>query len=184
MRHYDHTWLKTSVAADMKRRAGYGVFDGKTGDDPYLLSCRAIHLPSATFLNFTRDIGMHSSGWLKNPDFEFCRHLSVSFFDPVALLRGQDIPAPRDKKITAEWLGLFFGPDQDKIWCEPPYSEYGKSREVWHYRLFMAPDFKTPIVPRGEVYSREFTEAGWKSFSEVQADLREAEEERKDREEK
>jgi hypothetical protein len=24
-----------------------------------------------------------------------------------------------------------------------------------------------PILPRGEVYSREFTEKGWKSFSEM-----------------
>ncbi|NLX57306.1 MAG: hypothetical protein GXY58_19525 [Planctomycetaceae bacterium] len=28
-----------------------------------------------------------------------------------------------------------------------------------------------PNQPRGEVYSRELTEADWKSFSDVQADL-------------
>lgn len=181
MRTYDHTWLMTSVAADLKRRAGYGTFDGLSGDDPYLLNCRAMHLPTNTLLTYTRDLGMHSCGWFKNPGFEFCRHLSISFYDPTALLKGLDVPAPRDKKLTAEWLGLFFGKDQDKLWCEPPSSAYGKSREVWHYRLFMAPDFITPIVPHGEVYSRELTEVGWKSFSEVQADLRQAEDERNDR---
>jgi hypothetical protein len=28
-----------------------------------------------------------------------------------------------------------------------------------------------PLFPRGEVYSRELTGAGWKSFSEVQAEI-------------
>jgi hypothetical protein len=37
---------------------------------------------------------------------------------------------------------------------------------VWHYRLFADPSWAA-IVPRGEVYSTELTEAGYLSFSEL-----------------
>jgi hypothetical protein len=79
--------------------------------------------------------------------------------------------APRDKKVSAQWVEAFYGKDADKIWCEPPYSANGKKNEVWHYRLFCDPSWEA-IFPRGEVYSRELIEAGWKSFSDVQADFR------------
>lgn len=46
-----------------------------------------------------------------------------------------------------------------------PFSPDGKRCDVHHYRLFLAPDWRTPILPRKELYSREFTEAGWKSWS-------------------
>jgi len=49
----------------------------------------------------------------------------------------------------------------------PPYSSGGKANEVWHYRVFTNPAGE-PILPRGEVYSREFTEKGWLSFSDLQ----------------
>jgi hypothetical protein len=167
---YDRTWLKAAVAEDRKRIARYGVFTG-VGDREnarYLDRGRAYHATSGTVLCFTRDTGHHTSGWWKSPDFESCLHLSLSFRDPDTRQ-----VAPRDKALTKEWVGLFFGNDAAKLWCEPPYSAEGKRLEVWHYRLFCHTPGWHPIVPRGEVYSRELTEAGWLSYSDVQAKLAE-----------
>jgi hypothetical protein len=166
---YDRTWLKPSVAADRLRVARYGTWDGRM-PTKYFDRCRAYHQPTGTLMVFSRDEGHHSSGWWRNKDYERCLHLSLSFRDP-----GSGQSAPRDKKLTREWVGLFFGPDAAKLWCEPPYSAQGKALEVWHYRLFADVEWR-PIIPRGEVYSRELTEAGWKSWSEVQAGLEEVRE--------
>lgn len=162
---YDLTWLKASVADDLRRRSRYGHFDGTPQSRRYLEKCTGFHRTSGSLLIFTRDVGHHESGWWKNPDYERCFHLSLSFRDPGTLQT-----APRDKALTKEWVGLFFGRDASKLWCEPPYSPEGKMRETWHYRLFCNPAWEA-IIPRGEVYSREFTEAGWKSWSDVQADI-------------
>lgn len=171
MRRYDATWLKSSIATDMRRKAGYGHFNGQAHvSADYLMRCRGFHTPTGTLLLFTRDVGHHSNGWWKNPDYERCFHLSLSFFDPFTFQH-----APRDKKVTKQWLEAFFGSDMSKLWCEPPYTPDGKENDVWHYRLFCNPDW-IPLIPRGEVYSREFTEVGWKSFSEVKADLEAAQE--------
>jgi hypothetical protein len=161
---YGKTWLMSSTAADRKRIANYGTWLGK-GPDRYFRRCAALHQPTGTVMVFSRDEGHHTSGWWKNPDYERCLHLSLSFTDPTS---GQI--APRDKKLTQEWLRHFFGAQALKLWCEPPYSAMGKARETWHYRLFCTPAW-TPIVPRGEVYSRELTEAGWLSYSDHQAAL-------------
>lgn len=169
-RVYDKTWLAPSVAADLKRTAAYGTFAGRQ-PDRYLRRQTALHAPTGSLLIFTRDLGHHSCGWWKNPDYERCWHLSLSFRDPVT-----GDPAQRDRKLTRSWVELFFGADRDKLWCEPPYSAEGKAREVWHYRLFCDGHWR-PLLPRGEVYSRELTEAGYKTFSEVRADLEAAEEE-------
>lgn len=106
---------------------------------------------------FTRDIGYHSSGWWKNPDYERCWHLSISF-------RGGS-----EKKALEQILDNLFGENKKLIWIEPPYSSDGKKMDVWHYRLFCDVNWQ-PIKPRGEVYNTDFTERGWKSFSEVQYD--------------
>ena len=126
-----------------------------------LKSCTAKHLATGTLLIFTHDSGMHSSGWWKNPDYERCWHLSVSFRDPIT---GEI--APKDTKLTDEWLDAFYGDDCRYVWAEPPYSAGGKVHGVWHYRVFCDPAWQ-PILPRGEVYSKEFTEKGWMSFSEL-----------------
>jgi hypothetical protein len=62
------------------------------------------------------------------------------------------------------------------VWSKPPYSPNGKAADVWHYRLFVDKATLLPLFLRGEVYSRELTEAGWKSFSEVQAEISRQEE--------
>lgn len=124
-------------------------------------SCKSLHTPTGTLLIFTRDAGMHSGGWWKNPDYERCWHLSLSFYDPITDERG-----PKDVKLTDEWLDAFYGDDQRYVWAEPPYSPEGKQNGVWHYRVFCDPAWQ-PILPRGEVYSKQFTERGWMSFSEL-----------------
>ena len=65
-------------------------------------------------------------------------------------------PKPKDKKLTKEWIGLFFGDKQSYLWCEPPFSEIGKRQDVWHYRMFCDPSW-SPIIPRKEVYSKDYT---------------------------
>lgn len=86
------------VASDMKRVAAYGHYDGFASDrgmQRYLARCRRI-IPIGFVALFTHDRGMHSSGWWKNPDYEQCLHLSLSFFDPET---GE--PAPHDHATAA-----------------------------------------------------------------------------------
>ena len=170
MKQYDKHWLIGGIARDRWLVANSGTWGGRE-QTAYFERCRAIHRTSGTFIIFSRDIGHHSSGWWKNPDYERCFHLSLSFFDPVTMQR-----APRDKNLTKQWVEAFYGSDRDKLWCEPPYSDEGKANEIWHYRLFCDPAWE-PIIPRGEVYGRELTEAGWLSYSDVQAKLHEQEQE-------
>lgn len=164
MRTFDVHWLMVGVARQMRRQSLTGFYNGvvTTMDHGYFDHCTALHVATGTVLIFTRDIGMHASGWWKNPDYERCWHLSLSFRDP---LTGQ--PIPHDHRLAAKWMEAFYGEDRRYIWAEPPYSPIGKNAEVWHYRVFCDPAWQ-PIVPRGEVYTREFTERGWKSFSDLQ----------------
>lgn len=171
MMSFDRYSLKEEVAAKMRRRAWYGTWDGRAvrtvGDyrgcfeKPYFDRCIGCHEPTGTILIFTRDEGMHTSGWWKNPDYERCLHLSLSFRDPAT-----GLPRPRDVQLSKEWVEAFFHDTRHLIWAEPPYSAEGKAGEVWHYRVFCDPDWK-PMLPRKEVYTRDFTEIGWKSFSEL-----------------
>ena len=111
-------------------------------------------------LILTRDTGMHSGGWFKNPDFERCWHASFSY-------RHLDkTTAPFDHQITLEILQIIFHQKVRLLWIEGPFSKVGKQLEVRHYRLMCDEDWM-PIKPRGEVYSTEFTEKGWKSYSEI-----------------
>ena len=147
-----------------------GIFSGiirSEFNNTYLDSCRAYHRQTGSMLIYTRDSGYHTGGWWKNPDYERCYHLSVSFRDPET-----DAPRPYDKKIAAQWVKALFGNDDRLTWCEPPYTPEGKVCDVYHYRLFCDPSW-TPIKPRGEVYSRDFTEKGWKSFSDLHGEQRE-----------
>lgn len=144
--------------------AQMGTWNGQ-GMTPYFEQCRHYELQEGVELIFTRDVGYHTSGWWKNPDYERCFHLSLSFFDP----RSKQM-CPRNATLTRELVDAFFGRNKKLIWSEPPYSEPGKAKDIWHYRLFCNPGW-LPIKPRGEVYGRELIEAGWKSFSDLNAQL-------------
>lgn len=158
-------------ATHMRRVAStmppFGGSDGSRDQEILTLGLTVyIDKPVSTRILFTRDEGMHTSGWWKNPDYERCFHLSLSFIDTES---GMD--APHDRKLATAWCLLFFRESTRLLWVEPPYSAHGRQHDVWHYRLFVAEDWRTPILPRGEVYTREFTEAGWKSWSDVHPHL-------------
>lgn len=138
----------------MMRTADGGTFDGLRVDDPYLEQCRWWLERFDCIAILTRDTGYHTSGWWKNPDYERCYHLSVSF------------PGGMKRKMLEYILRNLFHDSRRLLWCEGPFTEAGKQCGVFHYRLFCNPEWQ-PLKPRGEVYNRDFTEAGWKSFSEL-----------------
>lgn len=80
--------------------------------------------------------------------------------------RGYRIRHIRYKVILQTILRNLFHDSRRWLWCEGPFTEAGKQCSVFHYRLFCNPEWQ-PLKPRGEVYNRDFTEAGWKSFSEL-----------------
>lgn len=75
-------------------------------------------------------------------------------------------PVPFDRKRAETFAHAFFDDDASKCWIEPPYSPEGRRADVHHYRLFCDEGWN-PIIPRGEVYDKTFTEIGWRSFSEI-----------------
>lgn len=153
--------LRADLVRRARRRAWTGSYDGTLRTADYLARCSIVQRRDPFFhrLIFTRDEGMHTCGWWKNPDYERCFHLSLSFVDAES---GEDAPQQHDE--ARAWCLAFFGDDARLVWVEPPYSEEGKRCDVTHYRLFCDPAWKA-ILPRGEVYTREFTECGWQSFS-------------------
>ncbi len=148
----------------MKKAAWAGTWNGKR-QDAYFHSCHHGDRALGLVAMYTRDVGYHTSGWWKNPDFERCLHLSLSFVDPETEAR-----MPKNQKLTDALVKGIFDVNKRWLWCEPPYSDQGKKMDVWHYRLFCDAGWN-PIKPRGEVYGRELTEAGWLSFSDLQASL-------------
>jgi len=168
MKAADIDAYRRDIVAMMKLAALSGTYGGllsSAEDRAYMSRCRQLVRREGVALILTRDIGYHTSGWWKNPDFERCVHLSVSFFDPLTLQ-----PAGFRRDDAAAWARLFFGDDMRKTWVEPPYTAEGKLRGVHHYRLFYDEHWESAIKPRGEVYSKELTEKGWKSFSELHGD--------------
>lgn len=140
----------------IKHQSMNGTFDGIT-ESFYFRQCQW-QLPRHDLsIIFTRDVGPHSGGWWKNPDYEYCYHLSICFFGGKS-----------KKKLEDILDGLFTPSGKRMLWIEPPISPEGKSKEIWHYRLF-CDDHWVPIIPRGEVYSKRYTESGWKSYSELHA---------------
>lgn len=164
MRTFGENWLKASVAANMRACARRGEFSGVMDSfgQWYLQLCTSFHKSSGTVLIFTRDSGHHTSGWFKNPDFERCLHLSLSFREPFELKKLRQY----DEKLADEWVEMFFADARSLAWRETPKTQSGKYLEVMHWRVFTDEHWQT-IHPRGEVYSTEFTEKGWKSFGEL-----------------
>lgn len=153
MRTLDKYTLLFDACKRMKYAASKGIWNGREMTE-YFESCRWLLERYPATVLFTKDVGYHSSGWWKNPDYERCWHLSISF------------RSGKENKALSEILNNLFGEYQKFLWVEPPYSEQGKSMDVWHYRLFCDINWN-PIKPRGEVYHTHFTERGWKSFSEL-----------------
>lgn len=157
-----------ALVALARRRAMRGIYDGRVSaaNMDLMRVCahnfeHPVRRDRAAMIILTRDSGHHTGGWWKNPDYELCWHLSLSQREP-----GSGRSAPTEKPFFAELADAFFGADTRLCWIEGPYSAEGRSRDVWHYRLFCNVAWQ-PILPRGEVYSRQFTELGWQSFSEI-----------------
>lgn len=156
-----------AVAKALRACASRSTFDGRMTpkNSAYMTLCTYDDTRTGTRMIFTRDTGHHSSGWLKNPDYENCWHLSTSPLSR-AIITLRPILAELDKKILAGWVKAFFGEGVRYVWAESPKSAEGKQRGVWHWRLFADAHWK-PIKPRKEVYSKDFTEKGWRSASQV-----------------
>lgn len=154
MRTLDKYTLLFDACKRFKYAASLGIWDGRD-NSPYFESCRWLLEKYPATVLYTKESGYHSGGWWKNPDYERCWHLSISF------------RSGSEKKTLNEILDNLFGEYKNFLWIEPPYSEQGKKADVWHYRLFCDETW-IPIKPRGEVYNTDFTERGWKSFSALQ----------------
>jgi len=157
---FDKNTLKIEVANYLKRKSMYSTYDGTPSTYDYAFLCTVFHIGSGTSLMFTRDLGMHDCGWWKNPQYNRCYHLSLSFRD---ILTGYFLP--KNEKLTEEWIELFFHQNKRFIWSESPFSIQGKKLDVWHYRVFCDENWD-PIIPKKEVYSKDFTPPNWKSWSE------------------
>ena len=151
-------------------RAFQATYDGRMTEENLALMRASSYLYSinpevSARILYTRDAGHHSAGWWRNPDYERCLHLSVSFcVNPT----DETLPFMR---VEAEKIARAFWRDDARLaWVERPYSPEGLRAEVHHYRLFCDPSWR-PILPRGEVYTRQFTEVGWKSFTEIHGDI-------------
>lgn len=154
------------LAATMRQASQRSVFYGVQTQEAmsYISSCRRIDAITRTRLIFTRDAGHHTSGWMRNPDYERCYHLSLS---PLpSIIETPFNQAELDRDIERRWVKAFFGDDVRYLWAESPKSDVGKREGVWHWRLFCDENWQA-ILPRGEVYSSELTELGWKSASQV-----------------
>lgn len=151
-----------------KLRARRGICDGREtpANRHLIMQCRHLLQLSPEHIAcviFTREHGYHSGGWWKNPDYERCWHLSLSFAAEPGMA-----PLPYDRKAGEQLARAFFGDDARLLWIEGPATPEGRARHVWHYRLFCDPAW-APLKPRGEVYSRDWTPADWQSFSDVHA---------------
>lgn len=151
MIYCDPRLLLSVAVRRMKSAATVQVWNGRDAVPP---SCIWYLAKYPVTCVYTREDGYHSGGWWKNPDYERCWHLSISFLGGV------------DRYVKREILKALFAPHEKLLWVEGPFSSFGKSRDVWHYRLFCDENWM-PLHPRGEVYSTQFTERGWKSFTEV-----------------
>ena len=153
----DKTSMK-QLARSMRQHADKGYFDGQDSQTIYFMLASKAHPTTGTQLLFTRDVGYHSCGWFKNPDYERCYHLSLSFWDMQTRQ-----PRPYDNKLARTWVKICYGNWTRYIWTESNHRSIPSTPH--HYRVMCDPAWQ-PIIPRGEVYSKEFTEQGWKSYSE------------------
>ena len=157
-------FIQPSEIRRIRQAAEVSIYTGMgTPKDQFIVSaCTHAHFRTGTVVIFTRDGHFHDSGWIKNPDFNQCYHLSLSFFD-----RATGESAPQNRKKADLWCKLLFGQDNlRKLLIEGPKSPEGNIKDVWHYRLF-TDHYWQPLVPRGEPYNKVRTETGWQTWSEI-----------------
>jgi hypothetical protein len=164
--YFDPYTLPSTAVLEMYRRARHGYYTGtESRENRRLLNhCTGVVTTQevSAIMILTRDVGHNSNGMFANPDYERCWHLSLSFRNP---LTGE--PVSYHKNAAREWVKSFFTPEQRRVlWVESPKTERGRQHDVWHHRVF-SDELWHPILPRKEVYTKEFTELDWKTFSEI-----------------
>ncbi len=101
------------MVSEMRRRARHGLYSGTgTPENMKLIRhCTGEYILDETqcIMIFTRDEGMHSLGMFKNPDYERCFHLSLSF---RSNLTGE--PIAKDNVLTNLLVGGFFSSEDQK----------------------------------------------------------------------
>ena len=148
-------------STSIRNIAEVGIWDGVTAGGAYFEACRHWDFATGTMLLYTRESGYHSGGWWKNPAYERCYHLSISFRDTLTLQ-----PCGFNKKLARLWCEHIFRDMNRFTWYESPVSDKGKYLGVHHWRVFCDPAWK-PIIPPKEVYSRDNTPSDYKTTSEI-----------------
>lgn len=150
------TWL-SDLVKDHRETASTGTWDGNPLSE-YYESCRRLNSAFGISTILTRDVGYHSSGWMKTPELERCLHLSIAFFDPAS-----GSPISQDHATATLLIKAMFFPSVKWTWTEPPSGDVAMQHDLWHYRLFCNEKWQ-PLNPPGE----ELTSFGWKCFGDVQ----------------
>ena len=91
---------------------------------------------------FTRDAGMFRSGYMLSGSFERCFTLALRFGRPEANL----VPRPYDHAAALACCLGAFGDDLDFVWVEPPATDSARRVGLHVYRLFVGPDWATPVT--------------------------------------
>ena len=78
MKRIPYNTSDSDIFPRIAKVAKNGTFDGMEMTD-YFENCRWFVERYDCIIILTRDVGYHSSGWWKNPDYERCYHLSISF---------------------------------------------------------------------------------------------------------
>lgn len=79
MRRILYNVSDTETFQRIVKTAKNGIFGGTSVTMDYLDKCRWFLERYDCIIIFTRDEGAHTCGWWKNPDYERCYHLSISF---------------------------------------------------------------------------------------------------------
>lgn len=152
-------WARMAV----RRARALPVYDGDIERNSWIVEfARDFLVPLRAVVILTRD-NMVKLGWWKNFEFENCLHLSISFRDPATLFT-----IDWDDRSARKIVEAVFGASRSMTWWEPAYTPEGKTRGVQHWRLFYAPDWMTPIHPKGEPHTLNVP-AGWRGWTEYQA---------------
>lgn len=157
----------TFAWANMARRRAYAapVYDGDIERNQWIISSLTWYLKRhRAVVILSRDNMVHL-GWWKNIEYQNCLHLSISFREWGTWNR-LDWSDRDEKKI----LDAVFGIAKSFTWWEPAYTPEGKNLGVQHWRLFYAPDWITPIHPKGEPHTLNVP-AGWTAWTDAQAGL-------------
>lgn len=109
MRRILYNASDTETFQRIVKTAKNGIFGDTSATMDYLDKCRWFLERYDCIIIFTRDEGAHTCGWWKNPDYERCYHLSISF------------PGGWNRKKAEYILDRIFGYNKRMLWCEPPY---------------------------------------------------------------